>query len=142
MSDPTETEAKVDTPAEVELNEQTENPVEVVVVEELAEVEAETVETETPAEVLSEVVEDEPEQLSREEFLRVVEEFGSEIAAQTVKDGGSYATALKASHDALKADNEALNAKVTELSESKGGRPAKVVRESDTKSGKLFNTGK
>lgn len=141
MSESVEVEAKVDETAVVELNEQTDETVEADKVEELAAVEAKPVETEVLAEEPPPVVEDEPTELSREDFLRIDSEFGSDVAAQTVRDGGTYASALLASHEALKADNAALNVKIEELSAPAGGTAAKVVSESKT-GGKLFKTGK
>lgn len=67
------------------------------------------------------------EQLSRDEFKKIVDEFGAEIAAQTVLNGGSYTDALSASHAALKAENEELRVKVAEFEKNKGAVPAKVV---------------
>ena len=139
---PIDVEPTVEDSAVVELSEQTEETVEVSEVEELATVEADPVEAEVLAEEPPTVVEDEPvAELSREDFLRIDSEFGSELAAQTVRDGGTYATALVASHEALKADNVMLSAKIKELSESKGGTASKVVSESKT-TGSLFKTGK
>lgn len=73
--------------------------------------------------------EDEPAaELSREEFTRIADEFGAEIATQTVRDGGDYSTALRAYADGLKADNDTLRDRVAELEAVKvGGRPAKVA---------------
>lgn len=141
MSESVQVEAKVEETAVVELSEQTDETVEVSKVEELAAVEAEPVETEVLAEEPPTVVEDEPTELSREDFLRIDSEFGSDVAAQTVRDGGTYASALLASHEALKAENAALKANAQELSESKGGKASKVVAESK-KAGSLFKTGK
>ena len=142
MSESIKVEAKVEETAVVELIEQTDETVEVSEVEELAAVEAESVETEVLAEEPPSVVEDEPvAELSREDFLRIDSEFGSDVAAQTVRDGGTYASALLASHEALKAEIAALKANAQELSESKGGKASKVVAESK-KAGSLFNTGK
>jgi len=91
------------------------------------------VEAETPEE-------DEGEPLSREEFTRIVDDFGAEIAAQTVKEGGTYADALKASHDALKADNEELRERLTAAEQTSTGQPAKVVPAAEKKS--VFKTTK
>ena len=141
MSESIEVEPKVEDTAVVELSEQTDETVDTSKVEELAAVEAEPVETEVLAEEPPTVVEDEPTELSREDFLRIDSEFGSDVAAQTVRDGGTYASALLASHEALKAENAALKANAQELSESKGGKASKVVAESK-KAGSLFKTGK
>jgi len=85
---------------------------------------------------------DEPEsELSREDFLRIDEEFGSDIAAKTVRDGGDYVSALRTSHDALKDENKVLREKIAAFeTKTDGGTPA-VVTEA-TKKAALFNTGK
>jgi len=82
---------------------------------------------------------DEPEALSREEFVAICDEFGADIAAQIVKDGGSYSDALRMYADGLKAENEKLRAELAEQ-HAASGTPAKVVEEK--KVAKLFNTGK
>ena len=82
------------------------------------------------------------EELSKEEFTKIADQFGAEIAVQTVKDGGNYQTALKAHADALKAENEKLTAKVTELEAAQGnGTPAKVKAAAGDKK-QVFNTQK
>jgi hypothetical protein len=89
-----------------------------------------------------ESAEEPAEELSREDFLRIDEEFGSEIAAQTFRDGGTYTSALKASHDSLKTENENLLKKVEAFGTKKtGGSPA-VVKAAGKKSESVFNTGK
>lgn len=96
---------------------------------------------EAPAEPEDETPpEEEPaEAMSREEFTRIADEFGAEIAAQTMKDGGNYESALNASHDALKADNEALRKQVAELESTGTGKPAKVTAApADGKGGRMF----
>lgn len=97
---------------------------------------------EAPAETEEDVVKEpeavinEPAALSREEFARIYDEFGAEIAAQTVTGGGDYQSALKASHDAMRAE-------LAELKASRAGKPAKVASApADPKAGKLFNTGR
>jgi hypothetical protein len=80
-------------------------------------------------------VEDAPEELSREEFTRIADEFGAEIAVQTVKDGGDYNSALTAHAASLKAEVIELKAKIVEL-EADDGQPA-VVTEVKEKA-KLF----
>tara|TARA_R110000822_G_scaffold173914_1_gene313489 strand:+ start:4596 stop:5741 length:1146 start_codon:yes stop_codon:yes gene_type:complete len=70
--------------------------------------------------------------LSVDDFKKIVEEFGSDIAAQTVLSGGTYIDALKASHEALKADNAALR-EGSAASEETGGTPAKVIAASTKK---------
>jgi hypothetical protein len=58
---------------------------------------------------------DDRKSLSREEFARVHKEFGAEVASEVMLKGGDYNTALKLSHDRLKAENEELKAQVKQL---------------------------
>jgi len=143
MSESVEVEAKVETP-EVEL-EQVEEVSEVVEAEQAEEAEgaeeaagedvAAPVEAELSAE--TEAEEQQDVEFSATEFARIVDAFGAEIAAQTVKDGGSYETALKLHADKLEAENEKLKAKVAELSGGTG-TPAKVSAPAKKKSEGLF----
>jgi hypothetical protein len=67
--------------------------------------------------------------LSREEFVAIVDEFGAEIAALTVRDGGDGAYAMRLAYLAAKKENESLRGRVAEL-ESKnksGGTPVPVT---------------
>lgn len=94
------------------------------IAEEAVEPEAE----EDPAE------EDAPAELSRDEFCRIVDEFGAEIAAQTVKNGGDYNTALKAFADAQTQELTKARERIAELEAAQSsGRPAKVNEMKDTK---------
>lgn len=135
---------------EVEVKTVTEETQDVVAQEEVPEVQDEVAVEDPPAEdtpsveapveatQVPEVVPEPVQTLSREEFTRIADEFGAEIAVQTVRDGGDYQTALKSAHDALKAE-------VTELRKAAqlgNGTPAKVVEATDPKKYKLFNTGK
>jgi hypothetical protein len=80
--------------------------------------------------------------LSRDEFVKIVDEFGADIAAQTVRDGGDYSSALKLAFDASKAEAVTLRGRVAELeSKTKSGGQAVPVTEAKLKA-KLFNTGK
>jgi len=81
----------------------------------------------------------EPTQLSRDEFARIADEFGAEIAVQTVKDGGDYQTALKAAYDALKTECEHLRSQVAS---EQCGSPTPVEDAGKPEKAKLFNTGK
>ena len=101
---------------------------------EVAEVE-EVTEVDEPAAESSEP-EEEPEALSREEFTRIADDFGAVIAVQTVKDGGNYQSALKASHDEQKAELETLR----KLHATGAGTPAKVVAQDKAKE-PLFKVG-
>jgi hypothetical protein len=78
-------------------------------------------------------VEDAPEELSRDEFTRIADEFGAEIAVQTVKDGGDYNSALTAHAASLKAENVELKARIVEL-EADDGQPAVVTEAKEKKS--------
>jgi hypothetical protein len=145
MSDPVDVEAQVETP-EVELTEA--SPVEEAPVEEPTEdapaPEADAVETPEPTEELTEP-ESEPEantEFSVTEFNRITDEFGADVAAQTVKDGGDYSTALKLHCDALTTERDALKTENAELKASKSGGRAAGAGDADTAKGSLFKTGK
>ena len=120
-----ETEETVETVEETE-----EESVEVEETEESVEADEETESEEVPS--------DDP--MSRDEFARIKEEFGAEIAAETLLSGGDYSTALAAHAVKLADENKALREQVAEMSENKGGTPAKVSAAKDK--AKLFNTGK
>lgn len=106
----------------------------------VAEAEASIVEPAVEAEVAPEgELTQEAEPLSREEFTRIADEFGAEIAVQTVRDGGNYQSALKAAHDAQKVEIEKLK---KALAVSGNGTPVAVVEVPKKEKGKLFNTGK
>ena len=146
---PVEVEAPVEAP-EAELSEEVQAVEATEVVEEevkdAEEVEAETVETEEVAEELAEEAEaeqesHEPAALSRDEFTRIADEFGSDIAVKTVKDGGDYNSALRAFADGLKAENETLRSRVAELEASGKGTPATVASEKKAPA-RIFNTGR
>jgi len=80
--------------------------------------------------------------LTRDEFVKIVDEFGAEIAAQTVRDGGDYYSALRLAYDASKAEAITLRGRVAELeATSKSGGQAVPVS-ADRPKPKLFNTGK
>ena len=81
-------------------------------------------------------------ELSRDEFLRIVDEFGAEIAAKIVKDGGNYEAALKLAYEAQKTENAKLQEQIGKLSASKTGRPAPVNAAANEDKKPLFNTGK
>lgn len=78
-------------------------------------------------------------ELTREEFTRIADEFGADVAVQTVRDGGEYSHALRLSYDALKQEVASLREQVAHHA---GAQPAKVIAAADPKKGKLFNTGK
>jgi hypothetical protein len=114
--------------------------------DEPAELAAEPEAPEAPApaegEALAEGVEEEPKpELSREEFTRIADEFGSDIAVQTVRDGGNYETALKLAYEAEKGARAAAEQELAEFRASAVGAPAPVSDASKEKQS-LFNTGK
>lgn len=127
MSESVEVAAEVEVAPEAAEKEVTELAAEAVEVEEVkveADVEAEIVETEV-AEV---EVEEEPKdvEFSASEFSKIVDEFGADVAAQTVKENGDYSSALKLHADGLAAENETLTARIVELEAHSKGTPAKV----------------
>ena len=80
-------------------------------------------------------------ELNRAEFLKILAEFGADVAAQTVTDGGDYTTALKLAYSNEKKARAAAEAKGAELAAAKVGMPAPVAN-AETKKTSLFNTGK
>ena len=129
----------VDVSAEVEAKEEVvEEAVETVETEEVEEV------VETPVETaeVEELTEKEnaPTELSREEYLRIANEFGADVALETVKTGGDYNSAILSAYNAEKSGNVELRTQIEKLSADSNGTPAPVVVEKETKS--LFKTGK
>jgi hypothetical protein len=123
--------------------------VEAAAVEVVAQVETEQPEcvealTEPEAQAVEGEVAEQPEAeemsqpISREEFTRIADEFGAEVAVKTVRDGGNYETALRMAYDAAKAEIETLKAAV-ELKVQKSGGAVPVTDK--TKKKPLFNTG-
>ena len=87
----------------------------------------ETVDTETPepeAESLSEA--EEMSQLSREEFVQIRTEFGDEIAAQIMAEGGDYDDAVQLRLSALEDENVKLRERLGALEGQGKGTPAPV----------------
>jgi hypothetical protein len=128
---PVEVAAKVETPEAVETEQKQDEtqPVEETPAEATEQaVEAETTEGEQVTEQ-AQAPAPEAKPLSREEFVKIVDEFGAEIAAQTVRDGGDYSTALRLAYDASKAANETLRGRVAELEakHKSGGTPVPVT---------------
>lgn len=126
-----ELEATATTESEESLTE-TEETEEENATEEAESLEAEETE-ETPAEPAA-------TELSRDDFLRITDQFGAEIAAQTVRDGGSYESALRLHADSLASENAELRKQIAELSKTASGAPAPVTQANETKS--LFKSGK
>ena len=133
MSEPVEVEAKVEKTEAVasELTE-TQSPVE-----------AAKPEGATPVEAPVEALAQEPAEgdLSREEFTKIADEFGAEIAVKTVRDGGDYSTALKAFADGLKGENEKQAARIKELEAELSKETPVTVTEAKTKKS-VFKSGK
>lgn len=135
-------EVKEETVAEVETQP------EAAVVEEVKPVEETPAETAEPVAPVVETVTPEGEQvkpvveLSRDEFLQIVKEFGADVAAQTVADGGGYVEALKLAAGKLKKENADLRAQVEKLAGNSCGTPAPVKAAPKTEKQSLFKTGK
>ena len=154
MSDAVEKVAEVETPEAETVSEVTElGSVEATEVEaqESDAVEAETVAEETTEEPATASADEAGEQdgldvtemaqpIDREEFKRIKTDFGAEIAASIVENGGSYQDALQLSYVAAKAEIDALRERVEELSRVEGGIAVPVIEKKETQS--LFNTGK
>ena len=118
-----------------------ETPVEVTPVDPVVPVEAVKVEGETE-EQPPVAVEPEDTKLSRSEFLKIATEFGADIAAQTVRDGGDYTSALKLAFSQSKERIKALEADAAKHPSTSFGSPAPVVDATKTQKQSLFNTGK
>lgn len=101
---------------------------------------AERAEDEGAAEAEQASSEETRAELSRDEFLRIADEFGDAIAVQTVRDGGNYEAALKAAYTKAKTERDEFSAKLAES--GKNGKPVAVVEAPEREKGKLFNTGK
>jgi len=139
---PVEVAAQAEAPVAVEAKQDEVKPVEETPAEAAvpAAVEATAPEGEQVTEQAAVAPEAKP--LSRDEFVRIVDEFGAEIAAQTVRDGGDYSTALRLAYDASKAESKTLRGRVAELeAKTKSGGQAVPVS-ADKPKPKLFNTGK
>lgn len=119
-----------------------ETPVEAKEDEAKEAVEADAVEADEKSEVEEKVEEIKPE-MSRDEFLKIVEEFGNDIAIQIVRDGGDYQKAIKLAYDATMKKNMELSEKLKEMEMSKTGTPIKVVdAPKNDKPTSLFKIGK
>lgn len=97
---------------------------------------------ESAAAASAEVKKDDKPQMSREEFVRIADEFGNDIAVQTVKDGGDYHAALAAYAKQQKDENAKLRARVAELESAGAGTPAKVTAVPAKEKASLFNSEK
>jgi hypothetical protein len=88
-------------------------PVEDMPAEVVPTVEAQSVET-----VEEEVKKPMPVELSREEFSRIADRFGNDIAVRAMREGASFETALYWHVEAIEAKNAELQKQVSELSNS------------------------
>jgi len=102
---------------------------------EVATEQAATVEAvETPAEEPEAQTEPEPQVLSRDEFTRIADRFGNDIAAQIVRDGGGYDKAMELHLESLETVNKALLEQVAELTmKTKSGGAVPVTDKTKTK---------
>jgi len=124
---------------ELKLNEEAEAAE--LATKEAAEKEAAELAEKEEAERLAAGKNDEDSQFSRNEFNRITDEFGAEVAAQTVKDGGDYGTALELHAKQLAEKNSKQAERIVELEAAQtGGKPAAAGEAKETKG--LFNTKK
>ncbi len=96
---------------EAQATEQTEQTAEAIATEASA-VEEQAVETEMTAQ------EQKPVELSREEFSRIADRFGNEIAVRAMRECANFETALTWHVEAIEAKNAELQKQVSELSNS------------------------
>jgi len=136
---PVEVAAQVETPEAVKS--------EVKLTEEATPVEDTSAEAADPVAVEAEAPEGDPKTeeaqaaapeakpLSREEFTKIADEFGADVACATVRDGGDYSTALRLAYDASKAENETLRTRVAELElkTNSSGKPVPVTEHKEVK---------
>ena len=107
---------------------------------ETADVVEKTEETETAEETVEGSAEEKPEELSeikelsKDEFLKIADEFGADVALETVKTGGDYNSALLSAYNAEKSGNVELRTQIEKLSASSNGSPAPVVVKTEKKS--------
>ena len=66
------------------------------------------------------------------EFARIVKEFGAEVAAQAVAEGGGYEKAQQLHYQRVAEENKKLTARIAEMAKD-GGKPAEFK---DAESGK------
>jgi len=107
---------------------------------ETADVVEKTEETETAEETVEGSAEEKPEELSeikelsKDEFLKIADEFGADVALETVKAGGDYNSALLSAYNAEKSGNVELRSQIEKLSANSTGKPAPVAVEVKKKS--------
>lgn len=142
---PVEAVAQAETPKAEEVKPETQQaaPVEVPVVEAEKAVEASPVEAAQPVKKEGAKQEaDKQESVGREEFARIAKDFGNDIAAKVMCEGGDYIKAQSVFCDTLRAENAALKTELAEYRKQTAGTPVPVVAAIDPKKKKLFNTGK
>ena len=147
MSEAVEKKAEQETPEAVaELTSEVVENVEEVEAVEAPEAEAEeAVEAVEDAEAVEEAVEleqesKEPVVFDQSEFVKMVDEFGAEIAAEIVRDGGCYSDALRKFADKMKAERDELNDRIKQLKSADVAEPVGVSEAKEKVS--LFSTGK
>ena len=80
--------------------------------------------------------------MSRKEFCQIVDEFGADIAAQTVKDGGNYASALKLAYSKAQEQIKSLEKQCSEMKATRSGTPVPVEDATKHENKSLFKTRK
>jgi hypothetical protein len=81
-------------------------------------------------------------ELSRTEFLQIVDEFGADIAAQIVKDNGNYVAALKLAYTKRGEKIAELERQCSEMKATRAGSPVPVEDAKKSEKTSLFKTGK
>ena len=127
--------------------EEVETPAEDLNAEEPAETEDSPSEEEPAETVVPREDEPEPEPVAqsaideqREQFKRMKEDFGAEIASEVFESGGTYADALRVAYDRVSEENKSLKEQI-ESSKPEGGKPAGFSAASEPPKS-LFKTGK
>lgn len=82
----------------------------------------------------------EAQALSADEFIRIADKFGNDIAAQIVRDGGDYAKALELHADSLATKLAAAEAQLAEATQKSAGSPVRVSERREIKP--MFNVKK
>lgn len=114
---------------------QTEQTAEAVATEAQA-VEVQAVETEMTAQ------EQKPAELSREEFTRIADRFGNDIAVRCMREGGTFETALAWHVEAIEKENAELKKQVSSFTTAPSAGKAVPMVGAKAQPAKLFNTGK
>lgn len=82
----------------------------------------------------------EAQALSADEFIRIADKFGNDIAAQIVRDGGDYAKALELHADSLATKLATAEAQLAEATMKSAGSPVRVSERREVKP--MFNVKK